>query len=56
MVIQPQFMIVRQKAILEKGVEVLASLYGRGIFGEYKGEAEKIYLQEKEIALKEQAI
>ncbi|WP_256974949.1 hypothetical protein [Paenibacillus amylolyticus] len=32
-----QFMLVREKAILEKAVEVLANLYGRGIFEEYKG-------------------
>ncbi|WP_339298089.1 NUDIX domain-containing protein [Paenibacillus sp. FSL R5-0623] len=32
-----QFMIVREKAILEKAVEVLANLYGRGIFEECKG-------------------
>ncbi|WP_339179344.1 NUDIX domain-containing protein [Paenibacillus sp. FSL R5-0701] len=32
-----QFMIVREKAILEKAVEVLANLFGRGIFEECKG-------------------
>ncbi|MBT2292702.1 NUDIX domain-containing protein [Paenibacillus albidus] len=31
-----QFMIVREKAILEKAVEVLANQYGRGIFEECK--------------------
>ncbi|MGG1639540.1 NUDIX hydrolase [Paenibacillus sp. NRS-1760] len=32
-----KFMIVREKAILEKAVEVLANLNGRGIFEECKG-------------------
>ncbi|MCG7380068.1 hypothetical protein MH215_24030 [Paenibacillus sp. ACRSA] len=55
-----QFMIVREKAILEKVVGVLANLYERAIFENVRErirmtKLEKIYLQEKEQALKEQA-